>query len=462
MPPQGFFAGATGNNQILKRLLAWQAADGVPIDDIAAFVPFLSNGGAVAPSPAYLERLKISSNPMRGNPLVSTLDIQNGTLDMGDLDAGDKAQAMLLLSYFQRYLTTNPSGAHYRHRLSANQTNLFKNKLTYINDIDEGIPARYMDLIVGGWTLVVKSKQNVQLTFTVFPGKLDHWETPEPDGGNAGEISPLLLHFTAGNWAPDATDKDAYIKIISDTATTVTFQAKEAAAGTYSASQTVNKGEHSFVWLGAAAAIPYGNRAQQILAYFPTAGADGEYVADDFFVYAKRRVIPTLTYATQRTVAEVQCRFYLDGTFIGLDEGITITAGLDEALTRYSPGSEQPLGTYRSGFQNISVAVGRRKENLELQKALMTRGVKSLVVECKTDALIGATAAYYGDDFVFPNLFFTGTRHDVESGGQNRTESLVLLAKETATPLVWRGMNFTADCEVVRDTDYATVHTNPA
>lgn len=459
---QEFFNSATGNNQILKRMLAWQSADGLAVEgvdssDVGDYVPFLSDGGAVSPSPAYLERAKISSSPMRGAPLVSKLDFTNGVLDMGDLDPGCKAQHMLLLNYFQRYLTSNPSGAHYRHRISANQTNLHTKKLSYINDIDEGIPVRFKDLIVGGWTLRAAARENLRLSFTVFPGKMDYWGDVVPDGGNTGTVNPRLQHFTSGNWAADATDKDLYIKIVSDTATTVTFQVKEASAGTYSGNQTATKGQWTYAWLGASIDQPYGTRSQQVMVYFDT-GSDGDFVTNDIFQFPKRREIGTLSYATTRIVSETQARFYLDGIEVGIDNGVTVTAGIDEALTRYAPGSEQPIGTYRSGFQNISVAVEKRHDNLDLQKALMTRGQKTMVLECKTDTAIGATSAFYGLDFVFANLYATGSRFDVAPGGQNRTESLTFLAKEASSAFVWRGMNFTADCEVVSDTDLATIH----
>lgn len=104
-----------------------------------------------------------------------------------------------------------------------------------------------------------------------------------------GTTSDSASGFT-GNWAPDATDKDVYIKVISDDATTVTFQAKEASAGTYSSSQTATKGEWCFVYVGASGSISLGGRAAQVEVYFPT-GANNSFVDNDVWVFPKRRIL---------------------------------------------------------------------------------------------------------------------------------------------------------------------------
>jgi len=158
-----------------------------------------------------------------------------------------------------------------------------------------------------------------------------------------------------------------------------------------------------------------------------------------------------------KLLAEIQARFYLGTDEIVLDGGWTLTCAVPGVETRYAPGTSQPIGTFRSGFQDVSLQISRRMIDYTLQRALLERQTLSCVLEMVTDTLIGATAQPYGAAVVLPAVTLTGPAHSTDAGGTNRDEAFTLMCKEAASAFVYKGLNFTADCEFVVDTDLATI-----
>lgn len=465
---QAFFNGALGDPASLTRLAAFQTAEGIPCLD-SALVPYKSYGGILAPSPTQIRRQAILTRPMRELDMKSKVDLTGRTLNMGDLDPSNHMQLMGLLSYFQGYDLATADG-HTRWRISQQQaidgTSITK-KITHVNDSNLGIPYRHTDMIVRAFNLSLQPRQNATLTFGVEAGRFDYWEVPAVTG--TGTTKPILRGTTSsdaasmtGNWDPDATDKNVYIKIISDTASVVVFQAKEASGGSYSSSQTATKGEWCYVYTGASGTVPLGGRAGQVEVYFPT-GINGDFVDDAVWLFAKRRTLSVADedYPTPRPLAETQFRFELNGHAIYVDNGVTINGDVPGAVTRFAAGGEQAIGTDRKGQHDITVTLDRRLVDLDLQRALMTGDQVALVADGRNDVVVGTSVYYWGMWFVMPNLSIEGAMHDADAGAQNFNETLTLRAFRPATDYSYGGItDFAADLEVVVDTDIVAADLN--
>ena len=458
---QPFFNSTAGDPASLTRMLAFQTTDGVPCLD-AALVPYKSYGGVLSPSPTNIRRQAILTRPMRELDMRSKVDNAGRTLHLGDADPSNHAQLAFLLSLFQGYDLATADG-HTRWRISQQQaidgTQLLK-KLTHINDSNKGIPIRHTDVIARSLELSISPRQNAFLRFGVEAGRFDFWEVPTITG--TGLVRPILRGTTPGNWDLDATDKDVFIKVISDDATTVTFQAKEATAGSYSSSQVANKGEWTYVFTGASSTVPLGGRAAQVEVYFPT-GANNSFVDNDVFEFAKRRTLSVVDgdYPTPRPLAETQFRFEVNGEAICVDNGVTVNVDVPGAVTRYAAGGEQAIGTDRKGQHDVTVTLDRRLVDLELQKALMTADQVSLVIDGRNDTVVGTSVYYWGMWFVLPYLSVEGTMHDAEEGAQNFNETLTLRAFVPESDFSYGGItDFAADLEVVVDTDLVAADLN--
>ena len=458
---QPFFNSTAGDPASLTRMLAFQTTDGVPCLD-AALVPYKSYGGVLSPSPTNIRRQAILTRPMRELDMRSKVDNAGRTLHLGDADPSNHAQLAFLLSLFQGYDLATADG-HTRWRISQQQaidgTQLLK-KLTHINDSNKGIPIRHTDVIARSLELSISPRQNAFLRFGVEAGRFDFWEVPTITG--TGLVRPILRGTTPGNWDLDATDKDVFIKVISDDATTVTFQAKEATAGSYSSSQVANKGEWTYVFTGASSTVPLGGRAAQVEVYFPT-GANNSFVDNDVFEFAKRRTLSVVDgdYPTPRPLAETQFRFEVNGEAICVDNGVTVNVDVPGAVTRYAAGGEQAIGTDRKGQHDVTVTLDRRLVDLELQKALMTADQVSLVIDGRNDTVVGTSTNYWGMWFVMPYLSVEGTMHDAEEGAQNFNETMTLRAFRPESDFSYGGItDFGADLEVVFDTDIVAADLN--
>lgn len=451
---QAFFNSTAGDPASLTRLLAFQSADGIPATD-STLVPYKSYGGVLSPSPTNIRRQAVLTRPMRELDMRSKVDNAGRSLNLGDIDPSNHGQLAFLLSLFQGYSVSTALG-HSRWRISQQQavdgTQLLK-KLTHINDSDKGIPFRHVDVIARSMELGITPRQNASIKFGVEAGRFDFWEVPTVTG--TGAVKPILRGTTAGNWDADATDKDVFIQITSDSASQVVFKCKEATAGSYSADQTATKGAWTYVYTGASSTVPLGGRAAQVEIYFPT-GADNTFVDADVWEFVKRRTLAVVDsdYPTPRPLAETQFRFLLDGTAIYVDNGVTLSVDVPGAVTRYAAGGEQAIGTDRKGQHDVTVNINRRLVDLDLQKALMTADQVSLVIEGRNDTIVGTSANYWGAAFVLPYLSVEGTMHDAEEGAQNYDETLTLRAFKPETDFTYDGLtDIGADFEVIIDTD---------
>lgn len=459
---QGFFNSTAGDPDSLVRMVYFQSADGVPALD-SDLVPYKSKGGKFTPKPTSIRRATLLTRPMRERNMRSKVLTSGGALNLGDLDPSNHMQLCSLVNFHQGYDVTTADG-HSRWRISQQQavdgTATYK-KLTHVNDSDKGIPVRHTDVLCGGITLGINPGQNAIFNSNLVAGRHDFWGTPTVTG--TGIVKPILRGTTSdaasgftGNWAADATDKDVYIKVISDDATTVTFQAKEASAGTYSSSQVATKGAWAFVYTGTSGTIPLGGRAAQVEVYFPT-GANNSFVDADVWVFPKRRVLSVADtdYPTPRVISETQFRFLLNGTAIYCDGGVTITETVPGAASRIVAGGEQAIGTDRFGQHDVFVTINRRMVDLDLQKALMTADTVSLVAEGRNDTIVGISTNYWGVAAVLPSLSFDeGEMHDTEDGGGNRDEVFTLSASPPSSDFTYDGItDISADIEWIVDTD---------
>lgn len=457
-----FFGTGTGDPTRLTRLLAFQSADGIPTED-SAMVPFKGYGGALSANPSFIEAQRINQLPMRKRKMSGKLDFSGQSLAMGDLDTANHAQLMLWLSLLQGYTLATADG-HTRWRISQQQAVesggvRVSKKLCYVNDTDKGIPARFVDLMATGAEVALTPRSNASVTFDVQNGKMDHWGTPAVTG--TGVVLPILRHYTTDNWAADATDADAYVKIISDTATAVTFQFKIASAGTYSGNQVATKGQWKYVYTGTSSTVPHGNRGQQTQVYFPV-GSDNSFVDADVWIFPKRRTLTVVDsdYPTPYPISEIQCRFFIDEEEIVVDSGVTLSISVDSPETRYGVGGEQPGGTDRKGQQTVTVSLDRRLVDLTLQKKLLNRQTASLVIEAIGDVIVGTSTNYFGAIFVMPELTLEGPSHDAEEGATNYNETITLVAGQPDAGVQFSTVasiaaitDFEAELEIVVDTD---------
>lgn len=461
MAPVSFYAGS-GDPSALQRGYAFQTADGVPVA-IADMIPFKCYGGAIAPSPKWIERLALIRRPMREKPMTSKVQMEGLAFSMGDLDPNNHMTIAGLLSFFQGYDTTTANG-HTRWRISQQQAvdgTEFLKKMTFVNDSNKGIAIRIVDLMVGGFTLGIQPNQNAKLDFRVAVGRYDFW--PDAVVTGTGVVKPILRHALSEQFDASATTGDVVIEIQGDTATEVTFTAK-LGGGAESAVQTATKGVWTYVYLGASDPMsPLGNQAQQIQVYFPT-GIDGTFVNADVWTFQSRHALDFADedYPTPMPLSETQFRFYLGGEEIIVNNGVTITADAPGLETLYSASGEQPVRSFRAGQHNITIALDRRLVDMTLQQKLMQRGVASLVVESRNDIVVGTSAYRHGVAFVFPECVVEGAMHDTEEGGTNYDEQLTLRPGKPATDFdlaaaVPAGGQYTgitdigADCEVIID-----------
>lgn len=454
MPATPFYGVGQGDPVRMQRKFGFQAALGVPAAS-AALTDFLSNGGPVAPSPTWLRRAVIKASAMQQAALASKTDVTGGPLDMGDLDLGNRVQLQLILSVLEKYNTATISGAHVRHKMSGAQASApAVNAGTLWTDDDNGLPTRYVDVRAQGFTLVCQNRGNVRLTVPVAPGKYDQHGAVSQEVGT-GSTLPELRHTWPGNREEDGgDDTDIYVKV-TDAAPALKIKVKVGAATTYDGAEiAVTPGVWQYLYYLTGNA-PLGSRAEQIQVYWPLTPTLAD---NDEFKILRRRARWTPSYGTPRVMAETQARFYLEGSEeIVIDGGWTLTVAVPGVETLYAPGTAQPTGTFRSGEQEVTLQIVRRKIDNTLERALLDRAVKAVVLELKNDTLIGATTSYFGADIVLPGCHFSGRGWTTEAGGQNREETFDLMCKEPASAFSWRGSNVTADIEVWADTDIATI-----
>lgn len=469
MATYSFFQSAQGDPTRSQRRLGRQTANGLPFD--GTWIDFLHYGGAQNLTPNKLERQAITNGSMLRASILGKTDV-NLSYNMGDLDAGNTAQAAMFYSFFSGYENVATlSGDAKRHQMGAAiTTNTMSNKLSVVHDNDDGMPYRITDVVPSGFTLSLVPRQNANLTFSAVGGKYDYWADATRTSGT-GSLLPKIRHTTnqmsggGPNWdsATGTAAEDIYIQITSDSATQVVFKAKLTSAGTYGADQTVTKGVWTDINADAAGTdARLGTRAERVQIYFPT-GADGTFPDADVYKIAQRRTVWTPSFDTEILVPEVTCRAYIDmnqdGTaeeFI-IDGGVTITASRETVETRYTLGGVQPVGTFQAGFRRYELALNRRYVDLDLQQALLSNASVAFVVEGVTDTQIASTGFYHGFSLIAPHCSLVGSTFDVGDGGSNRDETMTLLARapeeEYTIAIQGEDVDVNSDLELVWDTD---------
>jgi hypothetical protein len=470
--PWSSYGNAEGEPTRMQRRLGRQAAEGVPASTL---LDFISNGGPMTFGPGFIEQANILGDVERGAALPAAYDLSFGPLDLGDLDFNSPAQHAVLATALRDYATTNPSGAHYRHRMGRGQSaSAISLPLTMWDDSDLGVPVRFVDVRIGGFSIQAQSRQNLKLVVTnAVPGKFDVWgaTTQTVGTGVTGTGLPLLRHMWAGNIVPSAFDADIYVKVI-DAADGI-VKVKMGSAETYDGREvTVDVGGWVYLYgtYDLSTVFPSGT-----LGDYPVTAADGSigrrdeqimlwvgdisgWADDDEFKIVKRLPRWTPSFPVQRLCAETQCRFFLEGGEVAFDNGWTLTMARQTAETRFAPGAgAQPIGSRVTGFQDVTLQVERRLVDNDLMVALQNRTLKPVVIEAIGDALIGATAERYGQLHVLPACRFSGLRYSTPAGGGDPVEQLTFTAGVPASAYSYGGLSFPGAYEIVSNTGIVTL-----
>ena len=154
MATYSFFQSAQGDPTRSQRRLGRQTADGIPYDTSASWIDFLHYGGAQNLTPNKLERQAITNGSMLRASILGKTDV-NLSYNMGDLDAGNTAQAAMFYSFFSGYENVATlSGDAKRHQMGAAiSTDTMSQKLSVVHDNDDGMPYRITDVVPAGFTL---------------------------------------------------------------------------------------------------------------------------------------------------------------------------------------------------------------------------------------------------------------------------------------------------------------------
>lgn len=467
---------AEGEPTRLRRKVGFQHAVGIPARD-AALVDFLSNGGPMSVGPGYIEQANILGSVERGAALPAAYNLTTGPLDLGDLDPGSPGHARFLASFFHFHLSSNPSGAHYRHRLGRGLENeggvaAVPGPLTLVDDSNIGFPMRWIDVLCSGLTLACQSKQNLRLTAAIVAGKFDLWgaTTQVTGAGVTGDGLPILRHTWPGNYAENIDPTfDAAIRVKVISASAGTIRVKMGAAETYSG-RTLTVEEGGWIYLygtydlstvyNSLGAYPLaaddgsiGRRQEQLQLYV---GDISGWADDDEFEVAPYRAVWTPDLAVQRLLAETQCRFFLDSGEVAIDNGWTLQLGRQTAETRFAAGAgAQPVGSRVTGFLNATLQVERRLVDNSLLIPLMNLLEKPVVIEALHDAVIGSTTTPYGVTMVAPTARYEGTVYSVPAGGGDPAEQLSFTLGAPAEPYTLNSVDYPGAFEIVLDTDLA-------
>jgi len=235
-----FFGNGSGDLTRAIRRIARQSADGIPPDE-SGWTDFINNGGPMSLGIDRIRRAAITGGSVRPKDLPSKVNVDGvGPIYAGDIDAGNKAQAMLLLTFFRGKLASTNAGAtrtvmgdYYRENDGGTQV---LNKLAMLGDDDKGYAARVLDVVPSGFTITLASKQNLKIDFPVRAGKVDFHGVPVVAGD--GVWQPHFRHFWNGN-LDDENDNDLFSTIVSQSATGAVITCRAGAAGSESSNQTI-------------------------------------------------------------------------------------------------------------------------------------------------------------------------------------------------------------------------------
>lgn len=442
-----FLSSATGDPINLKRQVAQQSTLRIPAT--TGFVDFRSNGGPIAPSPSDVERLLIALGGAPAERLPGKTAIEGGPFAIGDVDPANKGMLQFLANAFGKYdITDNTTWYSWRFGLDeATQAAKF---LTLMNDTDVLPRMRFKDVMMGGFTASAAPNDNFAIEFPFVSGGYDmHGAVTQETG--TGSTLPLFEHTWSGNWAPDATDQDIYIQVV--TGASFTFKVKIGAASTYDGA-TLTGVEGGWVRLTDENDARIGEYAEQVRMYIPSGATWSD--ADEFKV-AKRRAAWTPSLAVDRPVAAVNTAFILGGNEIRVEGGWNVEANWENLELLQDVSGKQGATPDRTGEFQVTVTPTRRIVDLDIQKALHEGETLSLVIEGITDDEIGATGRNYRFLMVFPAVRPFGAMFGVEAGGESKDEVPTLVAGVPDATFNYDGESYDSHCTILIENDISAL-----
>lgn len=449
---------ATGDPTRLQRQIGWQTAKGLPAS--SGMVDVITNGGEFSFVAGTIEQANIIGSGERGAGLDAAYEVGPVTVNLGDVDIASAGQLMVEASVLQRYDTTNPSGAHFRHRLGATKGTAVPPGMSWVDDPDTGVRPRFADVLASQFVYDLKSKANASMGATLVHGGWDLFGavTQSTGTGVTDAGLPTFGNTWEGNRVADSVDRIIQVKVISVSPFTV--KVKVGASTTFDGlAITAVESKRCFLFGTTAdgAHVPIGGFGEQIWMRCDDMSA---WEVNDVFTVQKRRARATPSYPPQVLVPETHCRFYVGGDEFYADQGLTLTVarGNAEILTAAAAGP-QPIGTLVSGFTSFIFSVSKRLTNLDAYIAAMNRYKTTVILEAKSNALIGATTQNYMRAYVAPQCRYVGVKPfspGVGAGGPPQ-ESYTLIAEIPDSTLSYRGMDFTGAFESVWDGDIISV-----
>lgn len=467
----------------LHRRVAWQSNDNLPPS--GTYYDYVGEGGLIAPAPTRVERLGIRSSPMAQDRLAGKFEVKAETEGLGDLDPRNRCQAMWLMNFLNGYanVATVDTGA-YKHRLGYSQANLPSSWLSMISDDDEGIPRRFEQGVCSAFNITAGPKKNVRMTVAHPFGKWDASGAVTESTGT-GETVLLVRGFwapslTTGQLSADSVDQDVYIKTSTTTSGGITgVQCKVGASGTYGTEILATHGSTGegqapgaenwyYVRVGAGDTL-CGDEAEALMFHIPS-GATYSSVAPDTFKIPKRRDRVATSYATRRSLPEVNAKLYLGVGGSGsatqrfaIHNGWEISGAYPSVSVSYDTGGRQAITVDRRGRRNITLKLDRQHLDATLENYNLRQQALCAVITIYSTSLIASTVYPYGVAFAFPWLTIGDQpAWSVAQGANNLSESYVFTAEEVpggSTGLTWNGMTFTDDMDAVIWNDYSALAT---
>lgn len=451
-------SGATGNPINLKRMIAPQAARGIPAAE-ADFSDFRSNGGPFSVEPQEIERLLISTGGEPAGNLTGKMNLGGGPFQIGDVDPENMGYLNFLANLFGKYdYTDNTTWDEWIFSLQGATSSA--EFLSIINDNDVTPRQRINDLMIGAMRFSAAPNENLAIEVDFGAAEFDLHGAITQESGTGSDL-PQLKRLHNGNYTPDATLAtlgDLYVEVVSGSANSWVINTKIGSGSAYSSTQTIDTtggGWHRLVdEAGARIGLDPSAIAEQILIRFPDTPT---LVASDEFKILGRRATWTPSLTVDQPISSVNTLFYLDGAEIKTEGGWNIEMAWETIESVADVAGRQGNTVQRSGDLIVTMTPIRRVVDMTLQAALMKASTVSVVVDAEADTEITAGQPYR-NILILPECRVTGPGYGVEAGGENREETVILTARKPAsTPFSYDGIDVNGHANVVVHNGVATL-----
>lgn len=443
---------ATGNPVNTKRRVAFQPTNGVPVNDGAAYVDFLTYGGPITLDPSVVDRLALSGSGAPKPPLPGKIPVVGGPFANGDADPANRGLMRFLASLYGKHdFTDNTTWQLWDFNLDGATSN--DQRLCLLNDNDVLWRQRFFDLLITGLQVSASANDNLAVEFPFVCANVDFFGVPTQTAGTGSDL-PALKGFSTGNTAlpEDTADYDIFIRVDSISGDDITISVKIGTGSAYSNSQVVTAGQWNRLQDESGARI--GLYASQAQVYWDTGFT---LTALDEFQIPASMDAWTPTLATDRPIASVNTAFILDGEEIRVEGGWNVDLSWSTAEVRPDVSGKLGGNVRRAGELTATITPTRDLADVKLQRKILHADEVSLVIDAFTDVEIPSASRPYRFLQVFPALRPSGQMFGTEPGGENLDESFVLTAGEPATTFNYDGMTFDSHAHVVIENDVATL-----